>query len=132
MARYDKYEPYAGGFRAALAVDWLAADVNKVIGVGLNTSGAVVKGAGNTGVIGVLVLTKARKAKEIVDVMRAGEIVDFNSFGPVGAATAFASVAGTNYGADVTTGLVTAGGTIPVGFTVESTRLHVGIGVEVA
>jgi len=93
-------------------------------------NGAVVKGAGQTGIVGVLVLTKARKAKEIVDVMRAGEIVDFDSFGPVGAATAFASVAGTAYGADDTTGLVTAGGTIPVGFTVEATRLHVGIGVE--
>jgi len=129
MARYDKYEPYAGGFRAALAVDWLAADVNKVIGVGLNTSGAVVKGAGNTGIVGVLVLTKARKAKEIVDVMKSGEIVDFDTFGPVGAATAFASVAGTAYGADATTGVISAGGAIPVGFTIERTRLDVSIGV---
>lgn len=77
MARYDKYDPKVGGFRAALAADYLLANVEKVLAVGLDSSGRVVVGAGQTGVVGVLVLTKARKAGEVVDVMTAGEIVDF-------------------------------------------------------
>lgn len=60
-----------------LAADWLPADLGRIYGVGLDSSGRVVKGVGTTGVIGVLVLTKARKAGEIVDVMTAGEIVEF-------------------------------------------------------
>jgi len=95
VARYDKYEPYAGGFRAPLAADWLIGDINTVIGVGLNGSGAVVKGAGTTGVKGVLVLTKARKAREIVDVMTTGEIVDFHLKGSPQVANTVAP--GTNY-----------------------------------
>lgn len=77
MPRYDKYDPKTGGFRAVLAADWLVADLERVYGVGLDSSGRVVKGVGTTGVIGVLILTKARKAGEIVDVMTSGEIVEF-------------------------------------------------------
>ena len=77
MANYEKYDPKVGGFRAQLAADWATGDIKQVIGVGLDASGHVVKGAGTTGVIGVLVLTKARKATEIVDVMTGGEIVPF-------------------------------------------------------
>lgn len=80
MARYDKYDPKVGGFRAHLAVDWLLADINKVVPVGLNVDGQVVKGDGQTGVLGVLVLTRVIKAgQEPVDVMTAGEIVEFPS-----------------------------------------------------
>lgn len=100
MARYDKYDPKAGGFRAALAADWLAADVEKIYGVGLDTSGRVVKGPGNTGIVGVLVLTKARKAGEIVDVMTSGEIVEFGESS--GVAGTDWGVAGTAYYASTT------------------------------
>ena len=45
------------------------------MGVGLNASGALVKGAGASGIIGVLVLTRAIKAgQEPVDIMKRGEI----------------------------------------------------------
>lgn len=80
MARYDKYDPKVGGFRAPLAADWPATDLERVYGVSLNNAGQVVKGltaTQGTGIIGVLVLTKARKAGEIVDVMTDGEIIEF-------------------------------------------------------
>ena len=96
MANYDKYEPKVGGFRAALAADWLKADLNTVIGVGLDAKGAVVKGAGTSGMVGVLVLTEELKARAIVDVMTGGDIV------------AFGGVAGKAYFADATTGVVNA------------------------
>ncbi len=119
MANYDKYDPKAGGFRAALAADWLTADIKTVIGVGLNASGQVVKGAGNSGLVGVLVLTEALKAGDIVDIMTAGDIVDFGG------------TAGTRYYAAEDTGAVTS--TAPaapdtsylVGTTVKADRLVV-------
>ena len=76
MARYDKYEGKAGGFRAPLAAAWASSEVGKPYAVGLNTSGQVVKGAGNSGVVGVLIITKAKAAGDIVDVMTNGEIVE--------------------------------------------------------
>lgn len=116
MANYDKYDPKAGGFRAPLAADWLDADIKKVFGVGLNASGQVVKGAGNSGFVGVIVLTKALDAGDIVDIMTNGEIVDFTG------------VAGTKYFADATTGVVnatSAAGKQLVGWTVQASRLVV-------
>jgi hypothetical protein len=88
------------------------------LGVGLNTSGRVVVGAGNTGVIGVLLLVKDMKAGDIVDVMTAGEVADCTTL-----------VAGTVYTANTTTGVLTNGAAsatqTPIGYTVEATRLIV-------
>lgn len=129
MARYDKYDPMVGGFRAPLAANWSTNDVSRPIGVGLNASGQVVKGAGNSGIVGVIVLTKARKAGEIVDVMTAGEITEWD---PVTAGTA--GVAGTVYYADATTGAITvtsAAGKTRVGHTAEATRLITRVSVTV-
>ena len=124
MARYDKYDPISGGFRAPLNADWAVADYGVPIGVGLNATGRVVKGAGATGVLGVLVVdgrveagvvkSQPKKAGDIVDVMTDGEIVDVASLN-----------AGTAYVANTTTGaLATATGTY-VGHTVEASRLVV-------
>ena len=124
MARYDKYDPISGGFRAPLNADWAVADYGVPIGVGLTATGRVVKGAGATGVLGVLVVdgrveagvvkSQPKKAGDIVDVMTQGEIVDVASLN-----------AGTAYVANTTTGaLATATGTY-VGFTVEASRLVV-------
>lgn len=116
MARYDKYEPYAGGFRAPLAADWSADDLSTAFGVGLNANGQVVKGAGNTGVLGVLVLTKAYKAGHIVDPMTDGELVEFGG------------TAGTVYYADAATGVLSTTNTgTRVGHTVEGARLVVRV-----
>lgn len=136
MPRYDKYEPFAGGFRAALAAnfgytagvpDKAHADLGKMFAVGLDATGRVVKGGGVSGVLGVMVLTKPRAAGEIVDVMTDGEIVEF-ALEDGGDADP-----GTRYYADATTGGYNA--TPPVapanytllGFTVEATRLVVRV-----
>jgi hypothetical protein len=78
-ARYDKYDPISGGFRANLAA--AITDPNQIgvpLAVGLNASGKVVLGSGATGVRGVLVADQAKAANEVVDVMTAGEIVDLD------------------------------------------------------
>lgn len=115
-AVYDKYDPVSGGFRAALADDMDAADTP--IGVGLDSSGEVDPGAANTGVLGVVVLTKNKKAGEIVDVMTGGEIVDVAGVG-----------AGTVITANTTTGVLSDGAAsatqTPIGYTVEAARLVV-------
>jgi hypothetical protein len=121
VARYDKYEPMSGGFRAPLNADWLEADLNKVCPVSLNASGKVVKGtAGQSGFVGVLVLTKIRKANEVVDVMQDGEIVEMSGL-----------AAGTQYYALANGEGVATTNTLPrVGWTVEATRLIVRCNVS--
>lgn len=118
--RYDKYDPIAGGFRAALAADFAkTASTANGIGVGLDSSGLVVAGAGISGVIGVLCCTRDMKAGDIVDVMTSGECVEAVS----------TIVAGTVVTADTTTGalgVTTASATkTPIGYAVEATRLVV-------
>lgn len=115
MPRIDKYEPLTGGHRAPLAAAWLTGDIGVVIGVGLNASGQVVKGAGQTGVIGVVCLQQAHPAGTIVDVMQDGEIVEMTGL-----------AAGTRYYAAAAAGaLGTTNTDKPVGWTVEATRLVV-------
>jgi len=129
MARFDKVEPYAGNIRARLAADWAAAD-GTAIGVGLDSTGKVVPGAGQTGIVGVVVLVKEnKKAGDTVDIMCAGEIVDVNT-------PAALLAAGTIVTANTTTGVLSV--TAPsatqaiVGYTVEAGRLHVqGIGKNI-
>lgn len=122
MARYDKYEPMTGGHRARLAAAWSGADLNKVFAVGLDANGRVVKGAGTTGVIGVLVLTIAKNAGDVVDVMQDGEIVEMNI-------NHAGITAGTKYFAAAADGtLNTTNTNVAVGHTVEATRLIVRVG----
>ena len=125
MARYDKYDPYDGGFRAPLAAAISSANAGKAYGVGLDSSGKVVLGAGNTGIRGILIAHSAKAAGDIVDVMTDGEVVEFLT--TAGAA----AIAGTSYTANTGNGNIdgtAASGTqIPVGFTVELTRLVVRV-----
>lgn len=121
MARYDKYEPKAGGFRAPLAATWLQADLNKVFAVGLDANGRVVKGAGVSGVKGALVLTKIVNALGIVDVMTDGEIVEMN-------VNHAGITAGTSYYGSAAGALTTTNTDEALGFTVEATRLIVRAG----
>lgn len=78
MARYDKYEPKGGGFRAPLAEDMTEGQVDTILGVGLDTNGRVVIGDGETGVVGVMVMPRMLKAREIADIMTAGDVVDLD------------------------------------------------------
>lgn len=89
--RIDKRDPYVGNFRAPLAADVvLATQANRVIGCGLNSSGAVVFGSGQTGIVGVTIIPVGTDmagnlltgginvmAGDICDVTKHGEIVNF-------------------------------------------------------
>ncbi len=135
MARYDKYDSKLSGPRSFLAADWSSSDLEKVIGVGYNASGLLVKGAGVTGIMGILILTRVIKAgREPVDVMKRGEVVAFTLQGKPNVAFAGAT-AGTRYQVNDTTGVVSAlsGATAPaagntyIGHTVEADRLIVNV-----
>jgi len=116
-ARYDKYDPISGGFRARLAADW-EADDGVPIGVGLDVDGHVVPGAGNTGVVAVVNLVKFHVlAGQVVDCMTSGDIVDCEGLD-----------AGKMVFADDTDGTLShtgGAGMTAVGFTVEADRLVV-------
>lgn len=124
MSRYDKIDPHVGNFRAPLAADLTsiaATGAGNPIGVSLDANGRVVVGAaGNTGIFGLLVTTENKKAGDIVDVMRHGEIVEMSGL-----------TAGTTYYVNATTGALEtaapAAGTnkLQAGRTVEATRLVV-------
>jgi hypothetical protein len=116
--RVDKSQPYGGTTRARLNADWLAADVGEVIGVGLNASGRVVKGAGNTGCIGVLVMSQVRNAGHPVDILKFCEIV--------GGSGALA-VAGTSFNIS-NAGVIAAaaaGASGNLGHSIEADRIYI-------
>lgn len=85
--RFDKYDPVSGGFRAKLNAAIVTADVNKILGVSINTSGkVVVGGAAAADIVGVICAVRAMAANEPIDVMTGGEIVNATYSG--GGATA--------------------------------------------
>lgn len=144
-ARWDKYDGYVGNFRAPLAADvTLATQANRVLPVGLNSSGAVVLGgAGQTGIVGVVIIPVGTnmmgtlleggintQAGDICDVGKHGEITNF---APVAAnGTIGSPAAGTNYYAHSDGAInATATGGVYIGHTVEADRLIVNM-VEVA
>lgn len=134
MARIDKYDPLISGTRARLANDWLESDLDKAVAVGLNANGAVVKGAGQSGVIGVLVLTRVLRAGAVVDVMKRGDIVEFHREGRpyaekegVTAGTRFFAADDGSVAAGPTDGTAATG--TYVGHTVERDRLVVSMAV---
>lgn len=142
MARYDKYDPISGGFRARLnAALTLTAEGGFFGAVSLNAQGRVVAGtAGPSGFVGVCVKNVVRAprtqwaetmgapvphapigamAGDVIDIMTAGEIVDLD---PV------AFPAGTKFYADADGTLTSTAGALPlVGWTVEAGRLIVRV-----
>lgn len=113
ISRFDKYEPFGGGFRAPLDANWNPANFNKALGAGLNAAGRVVIGAGQTGILGVIVLQSRKNAGDPVDTMTDGEIVEFPG------------VPGTKYYAAPDGTISTTDTGVYVGHTVEGTRLVV-------
>lgn len=97
------------------------------MGVGLDASGRAVPGAGNTGVLGVVIIdgqvgptgtrTNNKFAGDVVDIMTDGEIVDLTGL-----------TAGTVYyaaSADGAISVTATGGATRVGATAEAQRLVV-------
>lgn len=131
MARYDKSIAGAGTHRAPIGFNTVAGDLNKIFAVGLDVNGRLVKGAGTSGIVGLLVVDRAKVIGDQVDYMDHGEIVEAaNSDGTT------ALAAGIQVHAVAATGIVQAAGgvgTKPVGHTVEggviaNTRLVVNVG----
>lgn len=123
MARYDKYEPMGGGFRAKLAADFTTtSDFEKVWAVSINTSGlAVLKGAITAANLrGVVVITGKKYAGDVIDIMTDGEIVELNT------PSVIATPGVTMYAAAADGALTaTATSNFAIGFTVEAERLIV-------
>jgi len=139
MARYDKYNPVSGGFRAVLAADYAPgaanpadplnpANFNKVFPAQMDTTGAILAPAAAVfgKFVGVFIISGLIKyAGDVIDIMTAGEIVDFDDGKQAGV------VANQAWYADPATGLLTL--TPPgsgvngfyVGNTVEAGRLIV-------
>ena len=126
MARYDKYDPISGGFRAPLESAVTSSDVGTPIAVGLNGSGRVIPAADGATVRGVFVADKPFAAGDIADVMTDGEIVEFEGETVTAGDPA---APGTDYygtaAGEITT---THEGNTPIGFTVEASRLVVRVG----
>lgn len=116
MARVDKTESAIGVVRAVIHADFAQSDWDKVIPVGLNASGRIVKGAGNSGVIGVLIPGRT--------VYRAGQIGDIFIHADIVECAGLA--AGTKYYSDAAGAVSTTNTGTYIGFTVEADRLIVG------
>lgn len=118
MARIDKTQSAIAVTRAQINADFAEADFDKIVPVGLNASGKVVKGAGQTGVIGVVIPGRT--------VYRAGQIIDI--FGNGSEAVECAGLAaGTKYYSDTTGAVSTTNTGTYLGFTVEADRLVIVI-----
>lgn len=121
MSRFDKYDPFDGGFRARLNAALTSSNVGKIYAVSINTSGRVViGGAGLIDIRGLICPTEAMAAGAQIDVMTDGEIGDATET----AATAFTGGALVYAHIDGTVDDTAASGKA-MGFTVETTRLIV-------
>lgn len=92
-ARWDKYDGYMGNFRGVLAEDIdLDTEANVVLGVGVNSDGAVVVGSGQTGIKGLMIIPVGadihgnlldgginNQAGDPCDVGKHGEITNFKA-----------------------------------------------------
>ena len=115
MARIDHADSAIGIVRAPINADFVQGDWDKVIPVGITATGRVVKGAGQTGVIGVVVPGRTvYRAGQVADIVQKGDIVDC-----VGLA------AGTKYYSDAAGVVSTTSTGTYIGYTVEADRLVV-------
>lgn len=121
MSRFDKYDPYDGGFRARLNAAITSSNVGKIYAVSINTSGRVViGGAALVDLRGLICPTEPMEAGAAIDVMTDGEIVEATET----AGTAFTGGA-LVYGHIDGTVDDTATSGKAMAFTVETTRLIV-------
>jgi hypothetical protein len=121
-SRFDKYDPFDGGFRARLAAPILAVDAGKIFAVTINTSGRVVRTgiSAAADIRGVICATEAMPLGAAIDVMTDGEIAQATF--TVG--TAFTSGVIVYAHLDGTVDVTATAGKA-VGFTVEVDRLVV-------
>lgn len=117
-ARIDKTDSAVGVVRGTLNADITNTEWNKLRAVGINSSGKVVLGAGQTGIVGIAIFDRTN--------YRAGKRVDIFKLGEAILTDTDILVAGTRYTANTTTGVVSstaASGTqIAIGYTQEADR----------
>jgi hypothetical protein len=124
MARFDKYDPTSGGFRAKLGFAPAANQVGVPLGVVIDGNGRVqLTGADGSTAKGVICMDRQLAQLDTVDVMTDGEIVDVTT-AQVASAAAGATVKIIGAGA-VTAG---AGTGIVAGWFIEAWRLVVRTG----
>lgn len=139
--RWDKYNGYVGNFRAPLNANvTLATEANRVKAAGLNSSGSIVFGSGQTGILGLVIVAVGtdmngalldgginHQAGDIQDVGKHGEIVNFKTCLANG--TQADAAAGTNYYGHPDGSVTATKGAdgVYVGHTVEATRLIVNV-----
>jgi hypothetical protein len=119
--RVDKTDSAVGVTRGTYGWDIPVVEYDTVIGVGIDANGIVQKGAANTGIIGVVIPTKAaRRAGDRCDIFKLGEIV-----ADPGDVATLGLLAGTVYYCDDVTGALTDNplGATNIGWTVEASRL---------
>lgn len=134
MSRIDKWHPAVGTFRAPLNIALTATsgpagvtDLNRVLVVGLNGSGRIIKATTAVGALGIINATRPYAVGEAMDVFTLGEVVELDALDLQTGSPA----AGTKYYLDTTASRLTA--TAPgagvngflVGWTVEASRLVV-------
>lgn len=120
-ARVDKTNSQVGVVRAPLNADIADTEWNQVRGVGINSSGKVVLGAGQTGIVGIAIFDRTNcKANTPVDIFKLAEVILSGSD---------LLTAASNITVNTTTGVASttaASGTqILIGYTVETDRLIV-------
>ncbi len=126
MARFDKYDPVSGGFRARLGFAPSAGEVGDVIAVNIDGAGLVQKGTA-TACDGVICLSSLLGINDPVDVMTDGEIVDVGAGnGVTGFATGAKAYAGAAGAVNVTAPVAGAVG-VKIGKFVEAWRLIVRV-----
>ena len=119
MSRFDKYDPYDGGFRAKLLVAIPGSEAGKIKAVSISAAGKVViGGAGLVDIRGVICPTEAMDANAPIDVMTDGEIANATTT----AGAAFTAGVLVYCHIDGTVDAVAAAGK-QVGFMVELDRL---------
>lgn len=82
MARIDKTESAIGMQRveAGWAADAATGELDNVRGVGIDSTGKAVVGAGNTGIVGLSVRSKIfRRAGDLAEIISLGEIVEIEN-----------------------------------------------------
>lgn len=139
MSRIDKWHPAIGLFRAPLNAALTATsgpagvtDLNRVLCVGLNGSGKVVKATTAFTVKGIIIANRPMAANEPIDVFQFCEVIDLAAVDLQSGSPA----AGTDYIMDATASRLAAIGApgagtsfARIGWTVEATRLVVRLGL---
>lgn len=114
MARVDKTDSAVGVVRANFLADFVVGDYDKVIAVGLDSLGRIIKGSGQTGIVGVVIPGRNSKAGKRGDIFVLADVVDC-----VGLA------AGTKYFGQPDGTVSTLNTGVALGFTVEADRLQI-------